>query len=92
MVINLLFQSCERCPGKSSHISPWVRMVEHPRYALNREKSEEIQSYDLKKNIFYTVNKFINTLPVLSMEFERRYDPSELKLSPVTESPWPCIL
>lgn len=29
-------QSCERCPGKSSHISPWVQMVEHPKYALHR--------------------------------------------------------
>lgn len=25
-------------------------------------------------------------LPVLSMEFDRRYDPSELRLSPLTES------
>lgn len=31
-------------------------------------------------------------VPVLSMELERRYEPSELRLSPVTESPWPCML
>lgn len=32
----LPFQSCERCPGKSSHISPWVQMVARPKYALQR--------------------------------------------------------
>lgn len=32
----LPFQSCERCPGKSSHISPWAQMVARPKYALQR--------------------------------------------------------
>lgn len=44
---------------------------------------------DWRSLFFHRVKK---KLPVLSMEFERRYDPSELRLSPVTESPWPCML
>lgn len=40
-VIKLPFQSCEHCPGKSWRISPWVQMVEHPKYALHRETDKK---------------------------------------------------
>ena len=33
--VMLPFQSCEHCPGKSSHISLWVQTVAHPKSVLH---------------------------------------------------------
>lgn len=88
---NLPFQSCEHCPGKSSHIFPWEQMVEHPKYGLHRDTGRlQEQDSPIQPTTFMSQTCLI--VPVLSMEFERRYDPSELRLSPVTESPCPCML
>lgn len=88
---NLPFQSCERCPGKSSHIFPWEQMVEHPKYALHRDTGRHQEQDSPIQSTTFTWQTCL-IVPVLSMEFERRYDPSELRLSPVTESPCPCML
>ena len=49
----LPFQSCERCPGKSSHISPWVQMVARPKYALQRH-TDTFKEHRERRNTIMT--------------------------------------
>lgn len=36
-IIKLPFQNCGRCPGISSHTSPWEQTAEHPKCVLRRD-------------------------------------------------------